>query len=64
MQRYNIDIKKSRPDSNNAWCSYRRQAHIEGGIVMVGGIILGIACVMYAGAVIDMEEAEMEQENK
>ena len=28
------------------------------------GVILGIACVMYAGAVIDLEEAEMEEENK
>jgi hypothetical protein len=31
---------------------------------MVGGIILGIACAMYAGAIMDMEDVEMEQENK
>lgn len=37
---------------------------IEGGIVMVGGIILGIACAMYAGAIMDMEDLEAEEENK
>ena len=31
---------------------------------MVGGIILGIACAMYAGAIMDTEDVEMEQENK
>ena len=37
---------------------------IEGGIVMVAGIILGVACAMYAGAVMDLEDVEMEQESK
>ena len=29
---------------------------------MVGGIILGVACLIYAGAVMDMEDIEMERE--
>ena len=29
---------------------------------MVGGIILGIACAMYAGVVMDMEDIEMDRE--
>ncbi len=32
--------------------------------MMVGGIILGIACAMYAGAVMDMEDIEMEHEKE
>ena len=31
---------------------------------MVGGIILGIACAMYAGAIMDMDDVGMEQEKK
>ena len=31
---------------------------------MVAGIILGVACAMYAGAVMDLEDVEMEQESK
>lgn len=52
---------------NNAWCSYRRRADDKGGNVMlVEGIIIGVMCAMYAGAVMDMEdvELEMEKENK
>ena len=43
---------------NNAWCSYRRQAGNRkgGNIMFVGGIILGVACAMYAGAVMTMED--------
>lgn len=28
------------------------------------GVILGIACVMYAGAIIDLEDVEQEMEEK
>lgn len=34
---------------------------IEGGSVMVGGIILGVVCAMYAGAVMDMEDVTEEK---
>ena len=31
---------------------------------MVGGIILSVACLIYAGAVMDMEDIEMDIEKK
>ena len=36
--------------------------HEGGNIMLVGGIILGVACAMYAGAVMDMEDIEVQQE--
>ncbi len=31
---------------------------------MVGGIIMGVACAMYAGAIMYLEDVEMEQEKR
>ena len=30
--------------------------------MLVGGIIMGVVCAMYAGAVMDLEDVEMERE--
>lgn len=32
--------------------------------MLVGGIVVGVACAMYAAAVMDMEDVEMEREKK
>ena len=32
--------------------------------MLVEGIIIGVICAMYAGAVMDMEDVVMEQDNK
>lgn len=31
---------------------------------MVGGIIMGVACAMYAGTIMYLEDVEMEQEKR
>jgi hypothetical protein len=32
--------------------------------MLVGGIVMGVACAMYAAAIMDMEDVEMEEEKK
>ena len=32
--------------------------------MLVEGIIIGVMCAMYAGAVMDMEDVELEMENE
>ena len=48
------------------WKAWTGVDTIKGGTVMTAvGIILGVACAMYAGAVMDLEDVEQEmEENK
>jgi hypothetical protein len=38
--------------------------HEGGNIMLVSGIVMGVACAMYACAVMDMEDIEMEREKE